>query len=280
MDGQNQKQLINGKFPCPFVKWAGGKRFLINELISRLPARFNNYYEPFAGGGALFFAIYQKFTGQAYLSDINLDLVFAYRAIQDDPRRLITILKNHAENHTREHYYEVRTSEPEEAIDRAARFIYLNKTCYNGLYRVNKSGKFNVPLGTQKNSSIVQESNILRCHEALKCAQVEYKEFDKITPKPGDFAYCDPPYHPTDAVSFTGYTKMNFTERDQERLMEFAISLHRKGVFVMLSNSDTPYINDLYKGEPFKISIVNAPRFVNCKADKRNPVREVLITNY
>jgi DNA adenine methylase len=276
----------NGKYPCPFVKWAGGKRFLLGELCRNLPGELRNpdvfkgdYYEPFVGGGALFFALHKKLK-KAYLSDSNHDLVITYRAIQENPYELIHLLEEHSRNNSKSYYLGIRQQEPVEPLEIAARFIYLNKTCYNGLYRVNRQGKFNVPYGTYKNPNIVDEKNILACHEALKCAKIEYKDFKAIKPRKGDFVYFDPPYHPTDVISFTEYTKTNFTEKDQADLMELARLLHKRGVKVMLSNSDTPFINDLYKGVPFRVQIVQAPRFVNCKADRRNLVREVLITNY
>jgi DNA adenine methylase len=285
LNGEISKDT-NGKYPYPFVKWAGGKRFLLEDLCSNLPEEIRNpntfngdYYEPFVGGGALFFALHKKLK-RAYLSDINRDLILTYIAIQDHPVDLILQLKEHSENNSKQYYLDIRKQEPEDLVEIAARFIYLNKTCYNGLYRVNRQGKFNVPYGTYKNPNIVDEKNILACHEALKFAKIEYKDFKTIEPRKGDFVYFDPPYHPTDAISFTEYTKMNFTEKDQEDLMNFARLLHKRGVKMMLSNSDTPYINDLYKRGQFHIQIVQAPRFVNCKADRRNLVREVLITNY
>jgi|LDZT01.1.fsa_nt_gi DNA adenine methylase len=264
----------------PFVKWVGGKRSLINELISNLPSEFNDFYEPFVGGGALFFALNEGLP-VAYLSDTNLDLVLTYKVIQKEPQKLIDQLKIHNNNHSEEYYYKIRSQhELQDPIKIAARLLYLNKTCYNGLYRVNKSGHFNVPIGRYTNPNIVQETNILACHEALKSAIVEYKQFDQITPKKDDFVYFDPPYHPTDEASFTTYTKSNFTETDQVRLRDFALELHKRGVKVMLSNSNTKFINDLYKDKAFKIKIVNAPRFVNCKSNKRNAVEEVLIVSY
>jgi len=266
--------------PHPFVKWAGGKRCLLNDLIANLPENFGDYYEPFIGGGALFFALHKKIK-KAHLSDINLDLVYVYNAIKKDPHQLMEALKIHANNHSKDYYYSIRSKHDfEDSIDIAARFLYLNRTCYNGLYRVNKAGQFNVPMGNYKNPNIVQEVNILACHEALKKAKIEYNDFDHIHPKENDFVYFDPPYHPTDEASFTSYTKQNFTETDQVRLRDFAINLHRKGVKVMLSNSNTKFIRDIYKNKAFTILIVNAPRYVNCKSEGRSAVEEVLIRSY
>lgn len=279
-DDGEEELSTNGNLPVPFVKWVGGKRCLIKELTSHLPEKINTYHEPFVGGGALFFAIHNQLKS-ACLSDTNFDLVIAYKAIQKEPDKLISMLKKHSENHSKDYYYKIRDSHNiADPINLAARLIYLNRTCYNGLYRVNRAGHFNVPMGSYKNPSIVNEANILACSEALKKVKIEMKPFDSIRPKTGDLVYFDPPYHPTDEESFTSYTKSDFTEKDQVRLRDFAVTLHKKGVKVMLSNSHTSFIRDLYKSSIFKIHIVKAPRFVNCKKDKRNPVEEVIITNY
>jgi len=272
--------LGNGNVPIPFVKWAGGKRCLIKELISHLPPRFETYYEPFVGGGALFFTI-NKQIKNAFLSDINFELVITYKAIQKEPDKLLTLLKKYKENHSKEYYYKTRQSHNKSnPLEVAARLIYLNRTCYNGLYRVNKLGQFNVPMGTYKNPTIANEANIMTCSKCLKNVKIEMRSFDTICPKAGDFVYFDPPYHPTDEISFTSYTKLDFTEKDQANLRDFALLLHKKGIKLMLSNSNTRFIRDLYKSSIFKIHIVEAPRLVNCKKDKRNPVEEVIITNY
>lgn len=275
----------NGKLPCPFVKWAGGKRFLLGELESHLPTDFDghfphNYYEPFVGGGALFFSIHKKLE-TAYLSDSNFDLIITYKVIQKNPNELIEQLRIHENNHSKEYYKEIRADfEKQDPIEIAARFIYLNKTCYNGLWRVNKKGHFNVPMGSYKRPRIVHEKNILLCHEALKFAKIEVRDFETIQPKQYDFVYFDPPYHPRDDFSFKSYTQLDFTEKDQERLMKFSKKLIKSGVRVMLSNSNMRYINTLYQKPPFKIDIVSAPRLINCKPEGRDSVEEVIITSY
>ncbi len=262
----------------PFVKWVGGKRSIMSDLVSRLPKEFNNYYEPFVGGGALFFEISSKLK-KSFLSDINLDLVLSYNVVKKDPLKLIEALKIHELKHSEEYYYKIRSrQELKDPIEIASRFLYLNKTCYNGLYRVNKKGEFNVPMGKYKNPNISQEKNIWACYEALKNTKIEYKEFDSIKPSLGDLVYFDPPYHPTNETSFTNYTKLDFTEKDQARLRDFCDFLNKNGVYFMLSNSDTNFIKDLYKN--YNIQFVSAPRFVNCKPGQRNSVNEVLITNY
>lgn len=274
-----------GPTAVPFVKWVGGKRSLINVIKPLLPARFNNYFENFVGGGALFYAILDRIT-RAYLSDNNLDLVITYQVIKEDPTQLITRLKELAAGHGEAQYYAVRDETPQDHVEVAARFIYLNKTCFNGLYRVNKSGKFNVPMGEYKNPGIVQEENLLACHRGLQKATITYHDYRDVDPKPGrgDFVYLDSPYHPTSDDSFTAYTKENFTEKNQRELRDYAVKLHKRGVHVMLSNSKTRLIEDLYSADGmdkiFTLRTVQAPRTVNCKPGARGAVEEYLITNY
>lgn len=264
----------------PFVKWVGGKRSIINELTSRMPKSFNNYFEPFVGGGALFYELNGK-VKKAFLSDINLDLVIAYNVIKKEPQKIIDVLKEHAKNHNEEYYYKVRSQHNlQDPIKIAARFLYLNKTGFNGLFRVNKKGEFNVPIGRYTNPNIIQEKNIWQCHSALAKATIEYRTFETIAPQSGDFVYFDPPYHPTDESSFTKYTKLDFTEKDQIKLRDFVVELHKKGVKIMLSNSKTKFIESLFSSSIFTQHTVHAPRYINCKPNKRNSVEELLITNY
>lgn len=270
---------VKGK-AYPFVKWAGGKRAILKELLSRLPKNFNNYYEVFVGGGALYFEIY-KHLKHAYLSDNNLDLALTYNVIKKDPEPLITLLKSYTKKHSDEYYYKIRDKHLlQDPVEISARFIYLNRTCYNGLYRTNKKGEFNVPVGRYINPDIVREDNLRACHKALKHATIEFRDFETVTPEKNDFVYIDPPYHPTNEQSFTKYTKSDFTEKDQVRLRDYILELHKKGVKVMISNSKTGFIENLFNNKVFNINIVNAPRNVNCKSDKRKPVEEYLITNY
>ncbi len=264
----------------PFVKWVGGKRNIINDLVARLPQSFNGYWEPFAGGSALFFESADRLT-DAHLSDNNFDLAITYNVIKRDPEPLIRRLKEHAAKHSPDYYYKVRAQhELQDPVEIAARLIYLNKTCYNGLYRVNKRGEFNVPVGSYKNPDVVTEGNLRACNKVLAVATIEHRQFDMVAPQSGDFVYFDPPYHPTIESSFTGYTKLDFTEKDQVRLRDFAAALSKEGVKVMLSNSDTPFIRDLYKGRAFTVVTVQAPRMINCKSNKRGTVNEVLIMSY
>jgi DNA adenine methylase len=264
----------------PFVKWAGGKRGIIDELVKLLPPEIETYYEPFAGGAALFFEIYEQLE-KAYISDSNLELMLTFQTIKKEPKALIERLEQHAQKDSEEYYYKVRAQyNLQNALDIAARFIYLNKTCYNGLYRVNSKGEFNVPRGRYANPDIVQRKNIMACNSALRKATIEYREFDTIKPNQGDFVYCDPPYHPAEAKAFTKYTKLDFSEKDQERLRDFALALSRAGVRVMLSNSDTPFIRSLYSNAVWNIITVQAPRLVNCKSEGRVAVNELVIRNY
>jgi len=272
--------ILPTKKAKPFVKWVGGKRGIIKHLLARLPAKINNYYEPFVGGGALFYEIAER-AKSSYLSDLNADLVVSYQTIKTYPRELIDALKIHQANHNEEYYYKIRDlQETENPIDNSARFIYLLATCFNGLYRVNKGNNFNTPIGSYANPKIVDEENILLVHNILKNIDIKYQDFSEIKPSEGDFVYFDPPYHPTNDTSFTKYVRDGFTETKQEKLRDFALSLVKKNVNIMISNSDTAFINELYEDSKyFIIEKIQAPRVVNCKSDKRQPVFELLITN-
>ena len=265
---------------APFVKWAGGKRSVVEELVARFPSTFNKYWEPFVGGGALFFGLHEQIT-EAVLSDSNLDLVMAYNVVKRDPTALIRKLETHARRHNETYYYRIRGQHDlQDPIDVAARFIYLNKTCYNGLYRVNKKGEFNVPIGSYDKPEIARQDNINVCSTVLEKAAIEFREFDTIEPSPGDLVYCDPPYHPVNSTSFTKYTKLAFGDQEQGRLRDFALQLHKNGVHVILSNSDTPLIRSLYRGPIWHLDTVKVPRNVNSKPDGRGAVDELIITNY
>ena len=271
--------------PQPFLKWAGGKASLLRQLEEFFPHEIDRYIEPFLGGGAAFFHLKHRFPDmRPFLRDSNKELINCYRVVRDRPEELMEFLDEHAQRFRTNgdnYYYAVRKQyDLTDDLARAARTIFLNKTCYNGLYRVNKKGEFNVPIGSYINPEIVQRDNIMLCSTALQKAKIEYHEFDTINPQADDFVYFDPPYHPTGNGSFTKYTKMDFSEKDQARLRDFAIKLHRQGVKVMLSNSDMPFIRDLYSSAIWNIVVVQAPRMVNCKPDGRGAVNELIITNY
>lgn len=264
----------------PFVKWVGGKRSLLHEIEKYLPSEIGDYYEPFLGGAAVFFHIHERLA-RAHLSDSNLDLILAYHAVKKDVKKLIGQLKAHKRNHSELYYYKVRKQFVlRDPVKIAARLIYLNKTCYNGLYRVNKKGEFNVPIGNYKNPGIVQEGNLLSVNVALQKAIIMFQPYDQITAGPGDFVYFDPPYHSSNGNGFTSYTPGEFGEQEQTQLRDFALQLHQRGVKVMLSNANSDFIQKLYKVKPFKIRVVCAPRLVNSKSDGRNSVKEVLVTTY
>ena len=272
----------------PFVKWVGGKRSLLPELLRRVPADFKNYYEPFVGGGALFFALKNEGRldlagggGQAFLSDINFDLINTYQVIQRDPEPLIARLEAHARKHSSEYYYDIRSQHDlEDRIEIAARFVYLNKTCYNGLWRVNSKGEFNVPVGSAEKPAICQEENLRACHSVLQGVDIRIRDFRKLRAGVGDFVYFDPPYDPLAGGSFTDYTRSGFGKEEQIELRDLCKDLHQQGVRFMLSNSDTDYVRELYSDSNFKLEKVKAPRMVNCKGDKRGAVGELLIGNH
>ena len=264
----------------PFVKWVGGKRSIIQELKKNIPNQFLNYYEPFVGGGALFFELCHSFK-KSFLSDKNLDLMISYKVIQVKPLSLIKLLKEHNINHNKEYYYKMREKYKgiiKCPIEKASLFIYLLKTCFNGLYRVNSKGEFNTPIGSYKNPLILDEDNILQVHKVLQDVEIKYQGFNKILPRKGDFVYCDPPYYPITETSFVSYLENGFSRKDQEKLKDFLSFLDKQGIFFMLSNSDTNFIKDLYKS--FKIKKIKAPRVINCNITERKSINELLITNY
>ncbi len=261
----------------PFVKWAGGKRALIPEIAARLPDALGTYWEPFTGGGAVFFAL-DGLTTAARLSDINSELIITYAVVRNHPERLIDALRVHEGQHKRSGYYvSVRKQrDAQDAVEVAARFIYLNKTCFNGLYRVNKSGQFNVPKGRYKNPKICDADNIQNASEVLRKARLRYGGFDEIDPNGGDFVYCDPPY---DGAS-VAYAPHGFDDDDQQALRDAAARWARQGVNVMLSNADTPLIRSLYRRAPFTLHEVQAPRSISCDGNGRGKVGELIITTY
>ena len=274
--------MKTNKCPRPFVKWAGGKRQIIDVLYAHVPDEFSEYYEPFVGGGALFFKLWNEGRIKyAHLNDLNSDLINTYRIIRDRPSELIDELKCGKYRNVKDVYYKIRADEPQDPVLRAARFIYLNKTAFNGLYRVNSSGKFNVPFGRYKNPKICDEENILKVSESLKHVKLTTEDFSFVTKyaKKNDFIYFDPPYHPISETSqFTSYTKLSFTKEDQIRLSNVYHELSDRGTFVMLSNSTAPLVMDLYSN--YNTIKVNARRAINCRPDKRGQISEIVALNY
>lgn len=270
-----------------FLKWAGGKTQLVNQYKPLFPKKFNRYIEPFLGSGAIFFYIIQNYEpSEIILSDINKELIDTYNIIKDDVERLIVELKQHKEYHTNEgkkYYLTIRGVDSKKLpkLERAARFIYLNKTCFNGLYRVNSKGKFNVPMGSYKNPDIIQEEKLRKVSELLQNVKIKSMSFEKVVSlaKKEDFVYLDPPYYPLKkGQSFTTYSKDNFLEEEQRNLLDAYNKLHKKGCYIMESNSDTDFIKELYSN--YNIHYVQATRMINCNGDKRGKINELVITNY
>jgi DNA adenine methylase len=266
----------------PFLKWAGGKQRLLSQYQPFLPARaeVRAYFEPFIGSAALFFYWQPE---QAILSDRNEKLIELYCLMRDDVAGVIEALRPH--RNEADYYYHVRAQDPAQlsAVQRAARLIYLNKTCYNGLYRENARGDFNVPFGRYKNPTICDESRLRAASQALQAVELVAADFEEVVAKaqPGDFIYFDPPYAPLNATSsFTSYNSYGFTPEDQKRLAATVKRLTALGCQVMLSNSSTPLIYALYQGNGYHIQPIQARRNINSKADRRGPIRELLITNY
>ncbi|AKT36347.1 DNA adenine methylase [Chondromyces crocatus] len=267
----------------PFLKWAGGKGQLLEQYRPFFPKRFGRYFEPFMGGAAVFFHLRASAAGSlgAALTDINEELVNCYRVVRDDVEALIRGLKGHP--YDRDHYYAVRGLEPEvmHPVDRAARTVFLNRAGFNGLYRVNQDGRFNVPFGRFAKPKICDEANLRLCAGALRDTRIEVRDFSGVVDevRPGDFVYLDPPYPPVSATAnFTSYIPGGFGWNEQVRLAEVFRELSRKRAFVMLSCSDVPQIRELY--QDFAIDPVQASRSINSKATGRGKVGEVVVRNY
>ena len=258
----------------PFVKWAGGKRALIPDIVKMLPHTFRDYWEPFVGGGAAFFALDSRIR-KAHLSDTNIELMITYKMVEDRPDDVIDALNDHAEKHGRRHYQRVRDKMhgEQDPVLLAARFIYLNRTCFNGLYRVNKAGRFNVPIGRHTNPTICDAENLRAASEVLEKATIKALSFtdDEVAPETGDVVYCDPPYDGT----FTGYTGNGFTAGDQAKLRDRCIEWRDAGTHVIVSNSDTELIRGLYSD--FTLHEVSAPRNINSDGSGRGKTQELLI---
>lgn len=256
----------------PFVKWVGGKRALLPVILEKTPKEYSTYYEPFVGGGAVFFGLRPK---QAVLSDINTQLITTYEVVRDDVTALITELQHHADRHTPEYFSEARTRLGLESdIKQAGLFIYLNKTCFNGVYRVNSKGRFNVPLGDNKKPNIVDTETLMTASRALQGCTLMKHSFEYTKIEKGAFYYLDPPYHKT----FSQYDQDGFGEEHHKLLAEFCDAVDKGGGYFMLSNSITPFITQLYK--QFNLDEVSAPRVISQKADGRKRTTEYLIRNY
>lgn len=270
----------------PFVKWAGGKNGLINSLISFIPKNFNSYFEPFVGGGALFFYLKNLNilnSKKIYLNDKNTELINAYKQIKINPNKLLEELEILKNNHSKEYFYKIRNLDRDfdfyslSEVFRAARFIYLNKTCFNGLCRYNAKGNFNTPIGSYKNPKIYDKDLIFSVHKVLKNVSITNKDFEVVSlkAKKGDFIYFDPPYYPINKTSsFVSYTD-NFSANEQIRLYKLFKMLDCEGIKVLQSNSNTDFIKELYKD--FEIIEVISKRAINCKGDKRGCITSLII---
>ena len=266
----------------PIVKWVGGKRQLMFELLKNMPENYNRYFEPFIGGGALFFELQPQ---NGYISDMNEELINLYSVVRDDVYELIEDLGKHEVS--KEYFLEIRNIDRTEkyaelsSIERASRFIYLNRTCFNGMYRVNSQGQFNVPFGNYKNPRIVDAENLINCSKLLKNTEIYCADFSEILNKvqKGDFVYFDPPYVPlNETSSFTSYTKDGFDLDMQFKLRDVCDELDSKGVMFMLSNSVTKLVNELYSN--YEIKKVFASRAINANPNGRGKITEVLVKNY
>ncbi len=278
--------MAKNKLLVPFLKWVGGKRQLMPEIRKILPKGVANrpYYEPFIGGGALFFDLQPK---RAVINDYNEELINVYTVIRDNPNELIEDLKKH--KNTAEYFYEIRAVDRQPLfnnltkIERASRIIYLNKTCYNGLYRVNNAGEFNSPFGKYRNPNIVNEPVIRAVSKYLKSPQIQilngdYELILRDIPT-NSFVYLDPPYHPiSESSNFTGYVQGGWNEEDQLRLRDICNRLNDNGIEFVLSNSASDFIREIYSD--YIIHIVQASRAVNSNPSKRGQVGEFLIRNY
>lgn len=276
--------MFKGK---PFVKWAGGKRQIIDKLKKYVPDEYDTYYEPFVGGGALLFELAPK---KAVINDLNEELMNVYNCLCNEEKfkKMCNLLNHYEAEHSEEFYYEIRNKDKNKnAYNRlsdytkAARTIYLNKACFNGLYRVNSKNEFNVPFGkktkinTYEGSNLITVSNYLTMND-IKIQSVDFEESLK-TAKKGDFVYIDPPYD-SDTSTFNNYTEDGFGKEEQRRLAQVYKDLDKRGVYVMLSNHNTTLINELYKD--YHIHIIEAKRNINANGKKRGKVEEVIITNY
>ncbi len=274
----------------PFIKWAGGKRQLLSAFKQYFPAKdsYHTYHEPFLGGGAVFFELKPQ---RAVLMDINQELIIAYQVIQNNLQGLIKELRGHKKKHSEEHYYKVREWDRLTGyknlspVKKAGRFIYLNRTCYNGLYRVNSKGQYNVPIGSYKNPRIIDEENLINIHKLLDGDRqiiIEKSDYKAVLDyaETGDFIYFDPPYYPREETSFTSYTKDSFSAEDHEELAEIYQILHERGCKLALSNSCIDEVKLLYQNPLFKLIKLDANRNINSDANGRGPVKELLIINY
>lgn len=272
----------------PLLKWAGGKRQLRSDLVRLLPGEWGTYFEPFIGGGALLVELANRGSlGRAVISDLNPELMNLYRVVKRDPEALARALSEEKYRNSPESFLQLRDEfnaligSGKQPVNRAALLVYLNKHSYNGLWRVNRSGHYNVPFGRHARLSLPVHQDLREFSRMLSGVMLKQADFEQVvrTAKAGDFVYFDPPYHPLSKTAcFTDYTTGGFLFKDQERLARVFRRLSDRGVQLMLSNSCTPEITDLYEG--FSIHTVQAKRFINCKGEKRTGAMEIIVTSY
>ncbi|MBS4871912.1 MAG: DNA adenine methylase [Peptoniphilus sp. oral taxon 375] len=271
---------------APILKWVGGKRQLLPTITPLLPKKITTYVEPFLGGGAVLFSLQPK---KAVINDFNEDLMNVYKVVKENPEELLALLEEHDRNNSEEYYYKIRSLDRLDIyntmsdVEKASRIIYLNKTCFNGLFRVNQAGQFNSPYGKYKNPNIINRPAILAMSKYfnsnnIKILNGDYKMALKNLRR-GAFVYFDPPYVPiSSSASFTGYTENGFDEKDQRLLKKQCDKLNDRGIKFLLSNSDHPLIREIY--EDYEIITVKARRSINSKGNKRGEINEVLVRNY
>jgi DNA adenine methylase len=278
--------------PRPFLKWAGGKAQILAPLLARVPTRVDTYYEPFLGGGALFFALMAdpgRRPGHAVLNDLNPELITAYEVVRDAPaalgERLSDLERQYLDGDAvqrAEMYYRIRAWRPRDDLEVATRVVFLNKTCFNGLYRVNREGVFNVPHGRYRTPHIADISALRAASSALREVKLTCLDFEEACSdaRPGDLVYFDPPFHPlSNTSSFTAYTQRDFGNADQIRLKRCIDGLTKRGVAVLLSNSPHPWIRGGYEFSGYRVEQVSARRAINSRGDRRGPIGELVITN-
>ncbi len=277
--------MAENYFVMPFVKWAGGKRQILDQIMEFVPETFSTYYEPFLGGGAVLFALQPQ---KAVVNDICAELMLVYEIIREDVEGLLADLRRH--KNEKDYFYCIRALDryPQKykkltPVQRASRMLYLNKTCFNGLYRVNKKGQFNVPFGNYKKPNIINEDILKAAGAYFNQAEIKFtcQDFAAVLEEVerDDFVYLDPPYDPvSETAGFTGYDKDGFGRKDQIRLKECCDMLHKKGVRFLLSNAATQFILDLYRD--YKIEIIQAKRAISARAEGRGEVNEVLVMNF
>lgn len=271
---------------APILKWVGGKKQIFPEIQKRLPKKFNKYFEPFVGGGYVFLQLKPKV---GYINDFNEELINLYRIVKEEPKELIKKIQKHKERNSKEYFYKIRSYDRKpnfnkiSKVDKAARMVFLNKTCFNGLYRVNSNGELNSPYGKYKSPQIFSESNINNISDYFNQNNIsivngDYKELLQYIEK-GDFVYLDPPYDPVSKTSsFTGYSADGFNKQNQIELKEFCDLINKKGAYFLLSNSSTDFIKELYAN--YYVDIIKVKRILAAKNSSRCVVEEVLVRNY